>query len=419
MSWLLLFALLTGGLAWWFARRRFIAHWRHLEGLVDDIAAGKIPSSFVFHDSRRFTRIAGKLEALADERAALTKRIADQKFNFEAIHASMAEGVMVVDSERSIRIVNDSFCKLFDLSASPLGQTVLGALRDASIEELVRTTLQSGQPQTREVSPVNRAQRCFAISAVPLRDAGGQITGSVSVFHDISRLRKLEEVRREFVANVSHELRTPLSIFHGYLENLLDEPDMPGDQRAEVLRILKKHSSRLNALIEDLLTLARLESRDDRLELTEIQLEPFVRALLQDWRRKFVEKEIDLRCEIDADLPPLTVDTFRFEQVFGNLLENAVKFTPAGGTITVSASAKDGEIAVTVADTGIGIPPADVPHIFERFYRVEKARSRESGGTGLGLSIVKHIVALHGGSVEAKSTFGKGCAITIRLPRKR
>ncbi len=333
--------------------------------------------------------------------------------------ASMAEGVMVVGADHTIRLVNDSFHKLFDLKSDPLGSSVLGVLREASIEELIRDTLQSGAARTRQITPVHQGQRCFAVSAVPLRDSGGHISGVVSVFHDVSRLRQLEDIRREFVANVSHELRTPLSIFHGYLENLLDEPDMPREELAGILQILKRHSLRLNALLEDLLTLARLESRDDKLDLSEIRFEAFLGVLLKDWQPKLAEKKIKLKLQIEKDLPPLIADGFRLEQVLGNLLDNAIKFTPAQGAITICASAGETQFTIRVEDTGVGIPPPDLPHVFERFYRVEKARSREAGGTGLGLSIVKHIIALHGGTVEAESVFGKGTAIILHLPRQR
>jgi len=257
-------ALLPAGIWYW----KFNRHWRHLDRVISDLAAGKQPASFVFHRSSRFGSLAHKLEFLADEQRLFRKRIEEEKFNFEAILTSMVEGVMVADNEHVIRMVNNSFSKLFALKANPLGQTVLGALREASIEELVRETLSSGQPQAREVSPPHQPQSHFAASAVPLRDEHGKINGVVGVFHDISRLRQLEEMRREFVANVSHELRTPLSIFHGYLENLLDNPGMPRAEMESTLSIMRKHSLRLNALLEDLLTIARLESRREKLEFS-------------------------------------------------------------------------------------------------------------------------------------------------------
>ncbi len=260
-----------------------------------------------------------------------------------------------------------------------------------------------------------RDKRHFAVHAVPVREfADGP--GVVAIIRDITRLRQLEEVRREFVANVSHELRTPLSIFHGYLENLMDAPSMPRKEQAEIFEILRKHSRRLNALLEDLLTLARLESRQEKMVCVSMELPALLHSVAGDWSQKLATKKLALRVEADGDLPRVSADPQRLEQVLHNLLENAVKFTEAGGSILLRASARNGDMEVRVEDSGQGIPPADLPHIFERFYRADKARSREQGGTGLGLSIVKHIIQLHGGSVAAESKYGKGTAIILHLP---
>ena len=415
MTWLLiiLFAVVAIAGVWFW---KFSRHWRHLERIVTDLAEGRQPGGFVFLGSKRFGKLARKLESLADEQKGIRKRIEEGNFNFEAILTSMAEGVLVVDNEHRIRLVNDSFCRLFQIKGDPKGQSVLSAVREASIEELIRATLATGGPQSREISPPHLPQSHFTASAVPLRGEKGAINGVVGVFHDISRLRQLEEVRREFVANVSHELRTPLSIFHGYLENLLDDLEMPRAEMQDILGIMRKHSLRLNALLEDLLTIARLESRREKLELVEIRPAPFLEEILKDWRLKLAGRNISTLVEAAPDLPPLMADKFRMEQVLNNLLENAVKFTPEGGRINISVAAADSQMVIRVADTGVGIPPADLPHVFEQFYRVEKARSREAGGTGLGLSIVKHLVSLHGGSVEAESILGKGATIILRLP---
>jgi len=412
---ILVVVFLAAGLLYW----RFTRHWYHLDQIISDLAQGRQPGSYLFQHSSRFGRLARRLELMAEEQRQFRKRIEEEKFNFEAILAGMVEGVMVVGDDHVIRMVNSSFLNLFALKTNPEGQTVLGALREAAIEELVKETLSTGKPTAREVSRPLQPQTHFAVNAVPLRDEQGKINGVVGVFHDISRLRQLEEMRREFVANVSHELRTPLSIFHGYLENLLDCPDMPLDERGAILSIMRKHSLRLNALLEDLLTIARLESRREKLEFSEIHIRSFVGELLNEWSLKMKSRNITAKVEAEDSLPAISADQFRLEQVLNNLLENAIKFTPPGGNITVSASVEGGLMVIRVADTGMGIPHTDLPHVFEQFYRVEKARSREAGGTGLGLSIVKHIVTLHGGSVKAESTLGKGAVIILSLPLRR
>jgi two-component system phosphate regulon sensor histidine kinase PhoR len=277
--------------------------------------------------------------------------------------------------------------------------------------------LRSGEPTTREFTHgTNNQPGHFSISAVPLKDSKGRISGVVNVFHDITRLRQLEEIRREFVANVSHELRTPLSIFQGYLETLIDAPDMEKGDLNEILQVMNRHSRRLNALLEDLLTLARLESRQESLERVSLGLPEFLQEIAQDWQGKFSEKKVRLAIQTGEGIAPLHADPFRLVQVLTNLLENALKYTSGGGVISISANQSNGTTEISVEDSGVGIPPADLPHIFERFYRVEKARSRDKGGTGLGLSIVKHIVGMHGGNVEARSELGKGTTIVISLP---
>ena len=403
-----------------YVARKYLRPWRQLETMVNDLAAGKRPDTFVFQGAERFKRVAYSLEKLADEQRRLQRQISDEEFNLQAILSSMAEGVMVVDNDHVIRLVNSSFLKLFNLSESPVGESVLVALREASIEQTLRATSQTGTTQTREVAILGESQsaaaRHFALSVVPIKKSDGKTSGMVTVFHDISRLRQLEDIRREFVANVSHELRTPLSIFHGYVENLLDDPGMPRKELVAIFEILGKHSMRLNALLEDLLAIARLESRKDKLEIENISVASFLQQFLKDWGFRADKKKIVPVVNVQPSLPSLRADYFRLEQVFNNLLDNAVKYTPDGGRVTIRATVHDGWFEIQVEDEGIGIPAGDLPHVFERFYRVEKARSREKGGTGLGLSIVKHIMMLHGGTAEARSTVGKGTTIILRFP---
>ena len=386
MAWLFGFLAAGLSLAWWFSHRRFVENVRRLEQRADELEAEQV-------------RLRGQTEG--------------EEFNLRTILASMAEGVMVVDAQHVLRLVNPSFISLFAPKGDPLGQTVLQLLREPEVEEMIAAALATGAPQTREVA-MNGGwpTRQFAIHSVPMRGASGVVT----IFRDTTRLRQLEEVRREFVANVSHELRTPLSIFHGFLENLRDDPEMPRAEQAEVFAILDKHSQRLNALIEDLLILARLESRQETLRPEKIAVEEFLRAVSADWADKIAKKNLALTLDVAAGLPPLFADRLRLDQVLGNLLENAVKYTGPGGKIRLGAAQVGEEMELRVEDSGLGIPPTDLPHIFERFYRADKARTREQGGTGLGLSIVKHIVQMHGGTVAAESTYGAGTTVIVHLP---
>jgi two-component system phosphate regulon sensor histidine kinase PhoR len=241
----------------------------------------------------------------------------------------------------------------------------------------------------------------------------------VVVFHDITRIKQLEVVRQDFVANVSHELRTPLAIFRGYLETLADNPEMPREEVQRILETMKRHSDRLNALVEDLLILTRLESRLMEVEFSTIRIDAFFRQLVRDWGNRTNAGAVDIAVEMPDDLPTLDADALRLEQVMFNLLENAVAYSNPPRRVVLSAALQEGRMEMRVADNGIGIPPSDLPHVFERFYRVDKGRSRMSGGTGLGLSIVKHIVQSHGGTVHAESEVGKGTTIVLRLPLRQ
>jgi len=396
--------------------------WKQIGRMVDAINDGNRPSSFILHGEKELRHIGLGLEKLADQWARLESQISREGFNLQAILASMVEGVMVVDVDRVIRLVNDSFLTLFNLKTTPLGRGALHALRDAAIEAVLRKVMTTGEAQFREIA-LTAPSRHLAMSAAPVRDSVGAILGVAVTFHEITRIKQLEEVRRDFVANVSHELRTPLSIFQGYVELLRDNPDLPREEVAQTLQVLSKHSTRLNALVEDLLSIARLESRKDELKLASLNTAAFLREVAAGWKLKFEANQVSFCTEIAPDCPMLSADAFRLEQVFNNLLENALKYTPPQGSVVIHATralATDGtpgqDAEIRVVDTGSGIPASDLPHIFERFYRADKARSRALGGTGLGLSIVKHIVQLHSGSVRVESTLGIGSTFILRLP---
>jgi two-component system phosphate regulon sensor histidine kinase PhoR len=245
-----------------------------------------------------------------------------------------------------------------------------------------------------------------------------EIRGVVAVFHDISDLKRLEQVRRDFVANVSHELRTPVTVIRGYTEILLSEGGDTDSERARrFLEIINNHSERLATLIGDLLALSELESGDLTLELAPFKIQNAVRRSWKLLEQQAHGKGITVDWQEIEDLPPVMADSGRIEQVLINLLDNAIKYTPEGGAISVSASDSGETLTINVSDTGIGIPPPDQPRIFERFYRVNKSRGGDVPGTGLGLSIVKHIVQLHGGAVSVDSIPGRGSTFAFTLKK--
>jgi two-component system phosphate regulon sensor histidine kinase PhoR len=253
-------------------------------------------------------------------------------------------------------------------------------------------------------------------SVVPFAGTGERGGGAVLLFRDVTQMQQVEAMRRDFVANVSHELRTPLSIFRGYLETLLDDPHQPPDELVRILEVMDRHAERLTLLVEDILSLAQLESPSARLELTEIYLPEFLDGIARDWERRFGAKLLRASLDAPPDLPVILADEHRLQEVIYNLLDNAVKYSQPEGKIRLKAQRVGDRVRIAVADEGVGIPARDVPRVFERFYRADKARSRQVGGTGLGLSIVKHIAQLHGGTVEAASELGRGTTIAVVLP---
>lgn len=420
MGWVFALLLLVGGgSAWWWQERRFARNCQHAREILLDLIAGREPQTFVFPGGGRFGQLSEQLEQLANEQDRLRRWRSREEANLQTILASMAEGVLVVDEQHVVRLVNPSLLKILGLNFSPVGQSVLHAVQNASFEELVAAVLQTGEPQQADITVNgNRPPRHLSLAATQMHDVSGQ-PAVVLIVHDVTRLKQLEEVRREFVSNVSHELRTPLAIFQGHLENLLDTPDLPPAELAAVLEVLQRHSTRLNLLVEDLLILARLESRSDALKLEPIAAADFLRRMASDWKLRSKEKKITISVEVAPELTTFFADRFRMEQVFNNLIDNAVKYSERGDRVSLVARKTTEQIELSVEDNGPGVASSDLPHIFERFYRVDKARSRGQGGTGLGLSIVKHIVQSHGGAVGAESTYGKGTRIILRLPVER
>jgi two-component system phosphate regulon sensor histidine kinase PhoR len=289
------------------------------------------------------------------------------------------------------------------------------ALRLHELAELVERVETKGQVFDHELKLPELSERWLQVNAAVITNSAGEREGTILVFHDLTRLKQLERTREEFVANVSHELRTPLSLIKGYVETLLDGARGKPEVAERFLKIIERNTQRLDLLIQDLLTISALEAGRMKLSLHSVALRPLVEKIFTDLKPPADNKNITLINQ----LPELTAttDASRLEQVFANLLDNAIKYGRAQGRVTVGGKNSDkGKIEVFVQDDGPGIPAESLDRVFERFYRVDKARSREQGGTGLGLSIVKHIVQAHGGEVWVKSEPGKGATFFFTLP---
>ena len=376
-----------------------------------------------------------------------------ERRKLEAVLQSMAEGVVVIDLDGNVVLCNRAAQDQFDLNSVKnwQGKPIQEFSRDPTLHELLREVASkrpTDHPLTRELEIENKKPRSLEVSAMQICEDKTTTSGYVLVFHEITQLKRLESIRADFVANVSHELRTPLTAIKGYAETLLNGALRDPETARRFLTIIDRHSERLSRLIEDLLTLSNLELGKTELRYEEVLLPELVAEVFEVVKEKAQRGQVTLVEDLSPDFPPLSGDGDRLHQVLINLIDNAVKYTPVGGTVTVTArmaqslevrvqnqeELRNGEvrgsslrptdhafpeewIEIAVTDTGCGIPASEIPRLTQRFYRVDKARSRELGGTGLGLAIVKHIVQAHGGFLRIDSQMNQGTAVRIWLPR--
>jgi two-component system phosphate regulon sensor histidine kinase PhoR len=338
----------------------------------------------------------------------------------QALFNSMIEGVLLLDGQGRVQLVNESLRKFFKFAAEIRGQTVLQAFCSPELTSLTDRLQKEKNIFDAEMELHGGEQRrSLQVNAAIVTDRAGGEQGEIFVFHDVTRLKQLENIRQEFVANVSHELRTPLSLIKGFAETLLDGAKDDPELSTRFLQKIDKHSDRLLFLIEDLLTISRLESGQIALNLQPVDLRELAQRVCDDLAVRAAEQNARLENQIPAHVTAWA-DADRLQQVFFNLAENAIKYGKMDGCVTIGVGETLGDkIEITVADNGPGIPPEARARIFERFYRLDRARSRETGGTGLGLSIVKHIVQAHGGEVWAKSDLQKGAAFSFTVPKHR
>ena len=354
-------------------------------------------------------------EALARQREEIGGQFQARQ---QALFNSMIEGILLLDRSGRIQMINESLRRYFDVSTDIRGLTIMEAFRWHELAALA-ARLQGDKKISDAELEIHRARRRFwQVNAAMVADHNGVEQGQLLVFHEITRLKELENVRSEFVGNVSHELRTPLSLIKGFTETLLDGALKDPQQATRFLQKIDKHSDRLLFLIEDLLAISRLESGQVALNVQHIDLHDLTHREIDDLPAPAQPRKTTLENQI-APRTTVWADADRLQQVLFNLADNAIKYGKSEGRVTVGARAAGSEkMEVFVADDGPGIPPDSIVRVFERFYRVDRARSRESGGTGLGLAIVKHIVQAHGGEAWVKSELQKGATFYFTLPQK-
>jgi two-component system phosphate regulon sensor histidine kinase PhoR len=368
---------------------------------------------------RDWDEFCGAANSLINEVGALEKTKVSQLAQLDATLGSLKEAVLVVDSHNHIMLANSSLQDIFPKAIEILDERLEVVLHSVEFLGYVERVRAGDAEPHYEIEFVgdNDTRWVEVTGTTIIALDGSDSEWALFVLHDVTRQKGLELVRKEFVANVSHELRTPLAVIKGYIETLVDDHEtMEGTDRQHFLEIVQRHTERLNSLLDDLLTLSRLESVTPGLNRESIKLQPLLTGIIDDYRSRPDASTYQLTSEVDANVGTIWADHLKLTQVINNLIENALKYTPEGSHIEIRASMKQLGVEIRVSDNGPGIPEADLSHIFERFYRVEKGRSREKGGTGLGLSIVKHIVQLHGGKVDVQSKVGQGVAFILLFP---
>jgi two-component system phosphate regulon sensor histidine kinase PhoR len=339
------------------------------------------------------------------------------KNELEAILSNMVEGVMVIGRDEKIMLLNAPVYEMLELrSRETIGKPYWEIIRNDEINTLLKEAITQKKSLKKEITIISPEESQFLMQISAIMTPNGHLSGVVAVFHDITELKKLAKLRSEFVANVSHEFKTPLTSIKGFVETLRDGAIKDKEKSEKFLSIIQKHTEQLEQLVNDLLSLSTIESKEVPMEFEILEIEPLLQTTINLHKGLIEQRKQQIILQIPQDLPAISLDMVKMGEVFSNLLNNAIKFTPVDGKITIAAS-KNGEyVRVDFKDSGIGIEQQHLGRIFERFYRVDKGRSREMGGTGLGLAIVKHIIQSHNGKISVESEFGKGSTFSVFLP---
>jgi two-component system phosphate regulon sensor histidine kinase PhoR len=398
--------------------RRVTRPLEQLQQGAERFARGDLAHRLAVADSLEIGALAETLNRMAAQLDETLRAVVRRRNELEAVLSSMVEGVLAVDaSERLIRL-NQAAGRLLGVEPQRAeGRMLLEIVRNTELQQLVAAVLATHQSAQGQIVLRGDPERFLYVHCTVLEEARPGESGVLAVLHNVTELRKLEQVRRDFVANVSHELRTPITSIKGYVETLLDGAMYQPEELERFLRIVAAQTDRLNAIFNDLLVLARVEQEAERgqIALAPGAVRPVLEAALQDCELKAAAKQICLELSCDEDLEA-ALDPPLLEQAVVNLLDNAIKYSPAAATVRIEAARGPGGLVIRVLDRGCGISREHLPRIFERFYLVDKARSRQLGGTGLGLAIVKHIVQAHRGRVTVESVVGQGSTFTIHLP---
>jgi len=409
--------------------RRFANRVQRLQGFSRRVARGDFRPLPPEPAGDGLGDLARALNDTAAHLSATIRSLTEERNRSAAILRSMAEGIAVVDARERVTFCNNAFAKIWDIGSLGVeGKAAVEVIRQPDILELIRQALSGTEGLHGEISTGSAQPRSFSVTVAPVPSFDGAVTvaksptdagpfGAVVVLHEITDIRRLEQVRKDFVANVSHELRTPLTSIQGFAETLLTGALEDRQNNRRFVEIIRNHAARLSRLTDDLLKLSRIEAGKLDMDFQAVDLGLLIDAAVESARGAASQKQLSLTVlNLPPDLPRILADAILLREVLRNLLDNAIQYTPPGGRIEVESATREGVAVVTIADTGIGIPQADQSRIFERFYRVDAARSREVGGTGLGLAIAKHIVEAHGGQLWVESAVGHGSKFYFSIP---
>lgn len=398
--------------------KRLTSPIRDMEHFTERLRRGEAPGTLMIRSSDEIGQLAENINYMVDELQKRIEALQEEKAKVEAAFSSALDGVLILDSQGRIETVNRGMWTMIgERYRDIVGKTPLEAFRNLGLQKALDQYRTHGTPVSQEIELGEGEPVMLDVSITPVRGVDAADGKTMLVFHDLTRLKKLERMRVDFVANVTHEIKTPLTAILGYVETLQEGAIEDRETAKKFLSTISRHAERLNRLVEDLLTISNTELGEIHFSFESVALSGIVQSVLHMVQQKAGEKNIRIASAISEDLPLLRADRDRLSQVLINVLDNAVKFTPEGGTVSLSAAPAAGyEVVVKIADTGIGIPRDEIPRLGERFYRVDKTRSRELGGTGLGLSIVKHLMTAHKGRMEIESQLGRGTTVSLYFP---
>lgn len=416
--WGVVMALLAAAISFWVARR-ISAPIRRLRNGAEHFAQGDFSKRLPVPESEEIAALTRAMNDMAEHLSLRITTITDQRNKLEAVLSSMLEGVVAVDPKGNIVQLNKAAAEIFDTSPElAVNKSFMEMSRNHQLQNFVQQAVSGQNPISSDIVFFKRPEDHFYnVHSTPIIDEANNRSGTLIVFNDVTTLKRLENIRQDFVANVSHEIKTPLTAIKGFVETLRYGAMENVDENRRFLEIIERHVNRLNAIIEDLLVLSRLEQQDEKNEI-ELNSTPVKNILLtaaQVCQSSADEKKIALEINCPANLV-VEIDETLMEQALINLIDNAVKYSPKERPVIINAALTEKMVIITIKDHGAGIPKKHIPRIFERFYRVDKARSRDMGGTGLGLAIVKHIINSHGGQIRVESTLGEGSTFTVQLP---